>query len=362
MTIALFIAGVVALIAGAELLVRGASRLAASAGISPLVIGLTVVAFGTSSPELAVSLGAASAGQSDIAMGNVVGSNVLNVLLILGASALIVPLVVAQQLLRLDVPLMIAASVLLLVLALDGSIGRLDGILMFACLVAYTVFLIVQSRRERDPAVLGEYEQAYGKRPAGGPLRQLALVAAGLVLLVIGSGWLVDGAVVFARWMGVSELVIGLTVVAVGTSLPEIAASIIAALKGERDIAVGNVVGSNIFNILCVLGLSSIFAPGGITVAPSVLSFDLPVMIAVAVACLPIFFTGWRVDRWEGAVFLGYYVCYTSYLVLRATEHDALGPFSFIMVAFVLPITALTLAIIAYRAWRAHASRPGRSD
>ena len=359
MTILLFVAGVVALILGAEMLVRGASRLAATAGISPLVIGLTVVAFGTSSPELAVSLGAVSAGQSDIAMGNVVGSNVLNVLLILGASAVIVPLVVAQQLLRLDVPLMIAASVLLFVLALDGSIGRLDGILLFGCLIAYVVFLIVQSRRERDPAVLGEYAQAYGKRPAGGPLRQLALVVAGLVLLVIGSGWLVDGAVVFARWMGVSELVIGLTVVAIGTSLPEIAATIIAAIRGERDIAVGNVVGSNIFNILCVLGLSSMIAPDGITVAPSVLRFDLPVMIAVAVACLPIFFTGWRVDRWEGAVFLGYYVCYTSYLVLRATEHDALPHFSRIMVAFVLPITALTLAIIAYRAWHARAGRAG---
>ncbi|MEX0958723.1 MAG: calcium/sodium antiporter [Burkholderiales bacterium] len=359
MTILLFVVGVIAVIGGAEMLVRGASRLAAAAGISPLVIGLTVVAFGTSSPELAVSVSAATAGQSDIAMGNVVGSNVLNVLLILGASALIVPLVVAQQLLRLDVPLMVGASILLLVLALDGSLGTLDGSLLFACLIGYTVFLIVQSRRERDPAVLGEYQQAYGTQPTGGVLRQLALVAAGLALLVIGSNWLVDGAVVFARWLGVSELVIGLTVIAVGTSLPEIAATIIAAIRGERDIAVGNIVGSNIFNILGVLGLSSVIAPGGIAVAPSVLSFDLPVMIAVAVACLPIFFTGWRVDRWEGAVFLGYYVCYTSYLVLRATEHDALPHFSRIMVVFVLPITALTLAIIAYRAWRARVDRAG---
>lgn len=354
LTMVLFVLGIVLLVGGAEWLVRGASRLAAISGISPLVIGLTVVAFGTSAPELAVSVQSALGGQPDIALGNVVGSNIFNVLFILGISALIAPLVVSQQLIRLDVPLMIGVSVLMYLLALDGSIGRLDGLLLFAGILMYTGFSIVKSRRE-SAQVQEEYAQEFGKpvAPTGREiLKNLALIIVGLALLVLGARWLVEGAVAIARLFGVSELIIGLTIVAGGTSLPEVAASIVASLRGERDIAVGNVVGSNLFNILAVLGLASLISPQGIQVSPAALSLDIPVMIAVAVACLPIFFTGFRIDRWEGILFLGYYVAYTVYLILYAMEHQALAAFSVTMLWFVIPLTLITLLVLAARAWR----------
>ena len=348
-----FLLGLGLLLGGAELLVKGASRLAAALGLSPLIIGLTVVSFGTSSPELAVSVQSAYAGQADIALGNVVGSNIFNVLFILGLSALIVPLVVAQQLVRWDVPLMIGVSVVTLVLGFDGRIGRLDGALLFGGLVIYTAFAIRQSRKESQ-AVQAEYAAEYGDPPPqrAGLLRNLLFVAAGLAALVIGSNWLVDGAVALARAFGLSELIIGLTVLAVGTSLPEVATSILAALRKERDIAVGNVVGSNLFNLLGVLGLSSLVSPNGINVPAAAEGFDLPVMIAVAVACLPIFATAHKIARWEGGLFFGYYILYTAYLVLDATEHDALPLFNTTMLAFVLPLTTITLGVLAISALR----------
>ncbi|MCS7060020.1 MAG: calcium/sodium antiporter [Anaerolineae bacterium] len=350
-TLFLFVLGLVGLIAGAEALVRGASRLAAAIGISPLVIGLTVVAFGTSSPELAVSVFSALAGQPDIAMGNVVGSNIFNVLLILGLSAVVAPLIVSQQLVRLDVPLMIAVSVLTFLFALDESVSRLEGVILFGGLIAYTTFLIIQSRKETNAAVREEYE--YEFRPPAGGLRGIALnlvfVVVGLVMLVIGSRWLVDGAVVVARALGVDEVVIGLTIIAGGTSLPEVATSVMASVRGERDIAVGNVVGSNIFNLLSVLGLTAIVAPNGVSVEPALLAFDMPVMLVVAFACLPIFFTGYTIARWEGLVFLSYYVAYTLYLIFDATEHALLPMYSSAMLFFALPLTALTLAVTVLR-------------
>jgi cation:H+ antiporter len=356
LTIVLFILGLGLLIGGAELLVKGASRLAAGVGISPLVIGLTIVAFGTSSPEMAVSVSTALNGVSDIAVGNVVGSNIFNVLFILGISALIAPLVVSRQLIRLDVPIMIGVSLLYLALALDGVITFWEGALLFAGIVGYTTFLIVQARREKaGSAATDEFTREYGTAPKLNPRNvaiDIGMAVVGLVLLVIGSNWLVDGAIAFARLFGVDEVVIGLTIVAAGTSLPEVATSILASIRGERDIAVGNVVGSNIFNILAVLGASSLASPAGLTVPPSINAFDGPVMLAVAVACLPIFFTGHTIARWEGAVFLGYYVAYTAYLILDAYEHAALPMFSSVMFYFALPITVLTLAIAAYRALR----------
>jgi cation:H+ antiporter len=358
LTLLLFVLGLGLLIGGAELLVRGASGLAARVGISPLVIGLTVVAFGTSSPELAVSVGSAWSGDADIALGNVIGSNIFNVLFILGLAALITPLVVAQQLIRLDVPLMIGATVLLLLFALDGAISRLDGALLAGGVVAYTWFLIWQSRRETSKTVLSEYDEAFGAdpRPATAWPLQAGAVIAGLGLLVLGSRWLVGGAIELASAIGVSDLIVGLTIVAAGTSLPEVATSVIASLRGERDIAVGNVVGSSIFNILAVLGLSSLVSPDGIAVAPAMVTFDIPVAIAVAVACLPIFLTGHLIARWEGALFLAYYVAYTLYLVLNVTEHDALPAYSGVMLTFVLPLTAVTIAVLAVRELRARRS------
>jgi cation:H+ antiporter len=350
----LFVAGLVLLVWGAEWLVRGASRLAALAGISPLVIGLTVVAFGTSSPEMAVSIQAGLAGQADVTVGNVVGSNIANVLLILGLSAVVAPLVVAQQLVRLDVPLMIGVSLLLLLLAWDGLLSRADGLLLFGGVVLYTAFSVYQSRKEGE-MVQKEYEQAFAagrERTYRAVILNVGLVVAGLALLVLGARWLVDGAVTFARLFGLSELLVGLTVVAAGTSLPELATSVVASLRGERDIAVGNVVGSNIFNILLVLGVTGLVAPAGIPVAGQALQFDIPVMTAVAIACLPIFFTGYTIDRWEGALFLAYYVAYTVYLILSAMGHAALPAFEVAMFGFVLPLTVITLAVVTFRAWR----------
>jgi cation:H+ antiporter len=357
-TLVLFLIGLVILIVGAELLVKGAARLAAAAGISPLVIGLTVVAFGTSAPEMIVSVSTALRGQADLAIGNVVGSNIFNVLFILGISAIITPLLVSKQLIRLDVPIMIGVSILTLLFSLDGTISLLEGVLLFAGIIAYTAFLIAQARREKaqSPAP-DEFDKEYGvTTKKRSPLIDIGFVVAGLFLLVVGSNWLVNGAIAIARWAGVDELVIGLTIVAAGTSLPEVATSILAAIRKERDIAVGNVVGSNIFNILAVLGLSSIVAPNGLTVAPAILDFDMFVMIAVAVACLPIFFTGNEIARWEGVVFLGYYVAYTAYLVFANTQHAALPWFSNIMLFFVVPLTVLTLIVTGVRALKSRGS------
>ena len=350
----LFISGLVVLILGAELLVRGASKLALSFGISPLVVGLTVVAFGTSSPELAVSVQSAWSGQVDIALGNVVGSNIFNVLFILGASALIVPLVVHQQIIRQEVPVMIGASLLLWAMAADGGISRWEGWLLASLIVGYTIVIIRQSRRE-TAAIRAEYDEAFEGGAQGWDAHwgvQILLILAGLALLVLGSNWLVDAAVAFAKYLGVSELIIGLTIVAAGTSLPEVATSVMAALRGERDIAVGNVVGSCIFNILAVLGISASIAPSELLVPPAMPAFDLPVMVAVAVACLPIFFTGHLIARWEGALFLAYYLAYTTYLILDASGHDAQVGFSAVLGGFVLPLTALTLLVLSWRHWQ----------
>jgi cation:H+ antiporter len=350
----------VVLIIGAEVLVRGASRLAVGFGIPPLVVGLTVVAFGTSAPELAVTVQSALAGQGDIAVGNVVGSNITNVLLILGIAAVITPLTVDQKLVRWDVPIMIVISLIMWFMASDGIFVQWEGVLLFIGIIAYTVFAIVQSRRE-TAKVAAEY---HAEMPAveaptlSSRLRDLALILVGLVLLVQGARWIVDSAVQFARELGISELVIGLTVIAVGTSLPEIAATVVASLRGERDIAVGNVVGSNIFNILSVLGLGALVAPNGLSVSATAIAFDIPVMIAVAIACLPIFLHGYTIYRWEGAIFLSYYIAYTVYLVLSATQHTFLPTFQAAMVWFVMPLTLITLGVILVRVARQGRAAP----
>ncbi len=346
-----FAGGLVLLIAGGELLVRGASRLAELVGLSPLVIGLTVVAFGTSAPEVAVSVQSSLAGEADIAVGNVVGSNIFNILFILGLSSLILPLAVARQVIRSEVPVMIAVSFLFWLLALDGKMSRFEALMFVAGIVFYTGFLVRQSRKETAAAHSeGDRVLDEGKKKT---VRSLLLygvfVVGGLLLLVVGSHWLVESAVAISRLFGVDELVIGLTVVAAGTSLPEVATSVVAAMKGERDIAVGNVIGSNVFNILCVIGLAGVVSPSGINVAAVALHFDIPIMVATAVACLPIFVSGNRISRWEGALFLFYYAAYTVFLVLDAKDHHAIPVFSSVMMWFVIPLTVLTLAIVAWR-------------
>jgi len=353
-TIVYFVLGLLLLIGGAEILVRGASRLAAAIGISPLVVGLTVVAFGTSSPELMVGVQTALSGQSGLMIGNVVGSNIFNVLFILGISALITPLVVAQQLIRWDVPLMVGLSVLVLIFVQDAKLSWGECLLLALALVAYILFTVFQSRRE-NRAVQAEYEEAFG---VADPTARtwpvdLLLVAGGLGALALGSRWLVDGAVVFAESLGVSEMVIGLTIVAAGTSLPEVATSVIASIRGERDIAVGNVVGSNIFNILAVLGIGGLFAKNGVAISETAIAIDIPVMVAVAAICLPLFFTGSRISRWEGALLLGYYAAYTAYLILSATRNVRLSVFADAMLYVVIPATLLVVAVTVVRSLRA---------
>ncbi len=354
MTFAVFAAllvGFVLLVAGAEALVRGASNLAIIVGLSPLIIGLTVVSYGTSAPELAVGLQSYTIGQGDIALGNIIGSNIFNILMILGMSAVVVPLTVARQLIRLDVPIMVGVSGLMVLFALDGKVGRSDGVILLIGSVIYSAFLVYQGRKEPCLA------------PAdGGPPNNLALsplpmhtrvlinlgwVLLGLVMLVAGSKFLVYGAVFVAEAMGVSQLIIGLTIVAAGTSMPELATSIVASYRGEQDIAVGNVVGSNIFNVLLVLGATA--TVGGVSVETAVLHFDLPVMMAVAIACLPIFYTGYRISRWEGLLFVGYYVAYSAYLIFDAVGHDQIGLFSNVMLIFVIPLTVITLLTVMWQ-------------
>lgn len=343
--------GLVLLVVGAEFLVRGASRIAIAWGMRPLIIGLTIVAYGTSAPEAAVSIQSSLAGQADIALGNVVGSNICNVLLILGVSALIAPMMVPNQLIRLDVPIMIGISLLVFLFSLDGVIGRVDGLILFIGVLAYTLFLILSGRDDQVDLPDGLLEEAANQRARSrrASLMNLGLVAVSLGLLVGGSHWLVKGAVIVAQAIGVDELVIGLTIVAVGTSLPELASSVVASIRGEQDIAVGNVVGSNIFNILAVLGLAAALSPHGMVVPPAAINFDIPVMIAVAVVCLPIFITGKTISRWEGLLFLGYYIAYTAYLILDSANHALLPLFSQVLMIWVIPLTIIMLAIALLR-------------
>lgn len=343
--------GLLLLVGGADLLVRGASGLALRVGISPLVVGLTVVAFGTSSPELAVSVSSGLAGQADIALGNVVGSNIFNVLVVLGLAALIAPLAVQPQLVRFDAPLVVGLSMLILVMALDGGIGKLDGVLLVSGLAAYTYFAIRQSRRETASAQ-GEHEDL--PEPGDGWLAstpaQLACIVVGLGLLTLGATWLVDSAVSIARALDVSDAVIGLTIVAAGTSFPELATSVVAAMRGERDIAVGNVVGSSLFNLLGILGIAALVTPGGLSVASSILQVDIPVMIAVALACLPVFALTQGITRGVGLVFLGYYALYVTWLVMAATRPDAVASLSNLTLETILPLTGTVMLLV----WARH--------
>ncbi|MCB0211372.1 MAG: calcium/sodium antiporter [Anaerolineae bacterium] len=353
LTFILFMIGFVLLISGAEFLVRGASSLAIAIGISPLVVGLTVVAFGTSAPELAVTIQSTYAGQADLAMGNVVGSNIANILLVLGLAAMYGALLVNKQLLRLELPLMVALSGIVWLMGLDGRIGQVDGLILFVGAITYTTYVIRKSRKQVKADKAAAAQEAdipvSPAKDASHFIKQIGFILLGLVMLVLGARWLIDGAVAVARMLGVSELVIGLTIIAVGTSLPEIATSIIASTQKKGDIAVGNAVGSNIFNILVVLGLGSAVSPSGIIVSPLALRSDIPIMIAVAIICIPVFYTQYRIDRWEGSVLTLYYAAYTTYLFLSATANPALTPFISIMTTLVLPITMLIILAAAIR-------------
>jgi cation:H+ antiporter len=325
--------GLALLLVGAELLVAAAARLVAGLGVPPLVVGLTVVAFGTSAPELAVSLRAALDGSADLAVGNVVGSNVFNVLFILGVSALVAPLAVPSQLVRVDVPIMIGTAVLAFIWALDGQLDRSEGGLLVIGLGLYIALLVRMGRAEVTAA------------PERGRPRDALTLVIGLVLLSVGARLLVDGAVAIATAFGISEAVIGVTIVAAGTSLPEIATSVLAARRGQREIALGNIVGSNIFNVLSVLGLSALVAPAGLDVAPALMRIEFPTMLAVSIALLPICASRSSIARWEGFVLLSGYVGFTTFAVLQAMRHPSLPLLTRVVVLGILPLALVGLVV-----------------
>ncbi|WP_225940137.1 calcium/sodium antiporter [Nesterenkonia halotolerans] len=420
MTILLLLGGFVLLVAGGEALVRGASSLGKTVGLSSLIIGLTVVSSATSAPELAVSAGAALSGSPGLAVGNVVGSNIANILLVMGLTAVFGALMVKVQLIKADIPIMIGLSVIALLMSLDGTISTLEGSTLLGLLLVYLVVTIVLARRqtqrekneptpEGDDAAPSASRAAPGATPAVSdgaspapadgasaapaasdtpaekrsaragdsvkptrPVRtskrrstliDLVLLVVGIALLVAGAQMLVSASTTIAQALGVSDLIIGLTIVAIGTSLPELATSVIAALRGERDMAVGNLVGSNIFNIGAVLGLTAVIAPGGIDVDPAAVNFDLPVMIATALVLLPLAFTAAAIGRWEGILLVLLYGAYVTYLVLDASTHAALEPFSAAMLWFVLPITALWIAaLVGYEVGVLRSRRAARAQ
>jgi cation:H+ antiporter len=339
----------VLLVAGAELSVRGAVRLAALLRVRPLIIGLTVVAFGSSAPQMAVSLQSAFSDNTDIGVGSVIGGNIFNVLVTLGLSALIIPLRVARELVRIDIPLMIGASLLVCLLAWDHQLGPFEGVILLIGLLAYLLIVLRQSG----------YGARHGKvindprpRQTALLLMRLAAMAVGLALLISGSHLLVNSTVVLAADLGLSERIIGLTVIAVSTSLPALVTSLIAAIRGERHIAVGNVVGSNLFNLCGVLGLTALIAPQPLSVSPNALTFDLPIMLGVAVLCLPLMLSAYRITRAEGLLLLALYAAYGLHLVALSTGMALAERLEQVVMVYVLPVLAVFIVYTALKAWR----------
>lgn len=350
-TLLFLVLGFAFLVGGAELVVRGSSRLAGAFGVHPLLVGLTLVSYGTSAPEVAVNVEAATRDAGGLALGNVAGSNIFNVLVVLGVSAVVAPLAVQRRLVRLDLPVLVGVSLLPLLLGLDHVLDPAEGALLLLLGLGYTsilVFLALRGGEETSspeaPVVPSDVRPGLAARVV-----DLLMTVGGVGGLVLGARWLVRAATAIARSAGVSELVIGLTLVAAATSLPELATSFVATLRGERDLAIGNVVGSNIFNVLIVLGAGAVASGGGLDVPTAALTFDLPIVLAVALACLPVFFSGWTISRGEGAVFLLYYAIYVAYLFLDATGHESDDLLGAALLVFVVPLTAL-LAGVAW--WR----------
>lgn len=322
--VVVFLAGLAVILLGAEMLLRGASRLAAMLRISPILIGLTVVSVGTSTPELAVGITAVNEGKGPLAIGNIAGTNIVNILLILGLSAWMRPLPTRSLSVRLDVPVMIASAVALVAMAADGVLSRAEGVLLVLAACAYTAVLVRLSRQE-SPALQREFAHEFGQQAvqaghgAFTGLRHVALLLAGMGITVLGAQWLVDGASDIARSFGVSDAFIGLTIVAIGTSAPELVTTLLATWRNDRDIAIGNLIGSSIYNILVIMGLTMLAAPGGVDVSREVLWIDLPLAAVVAIVCLPVFRSERMVSRREGACFVFAYVAYLGSLLWLRT-------------------------------------------
>ncbi len=326
MTLLFFILGLAGLIVGAEFFLRAVDRFGLKWGVSPMVMGLTVVAFATGAPELAISLKAAMNDSADLVLGNIIGSNIANILLILGITGFITPLQIKLRIVRIDVPIVIAMSIVLYLLALDGVLSLTDGIVLLLGLLTYSVFTFLQVRKNKvDISELYGHEEVELATGTLFYVKNIGFLLAGLALIALGANWMVSSAVTIAQLLGMSELVVGLTIVSIGTSLPEVATSMTAARKGNADIAVANVLGSNIYNIMLTLGLTIVVAPGVLEVSRNALMLDMPFMIAVAVGCIPIFLTGFDLDRKDASLFLFYYAAYLIYLILEATGSEYLG-------------------------------------
>lgn len=312
----LLLSGIAVLYFGAEWLVRGAARLAASLGLNPLVVGLTVVSLGTSAPELVVCLIAALRGNPDLAMGNVMGSNLANVGLILGLTAVIRPLEVASRVTTREIPIMIGITLLMFPLVLDRGLGRADGLILVIVLGLYLLF-VNRAAGEEKPEVVGEYEE-FAKQATHVEktvrTRDILLVLAGSGGLVLGATSIVNAAEFVALELGISDMVVGLTIVAIGTSLPELATSMVAAVRKESDIAVGNIIGSNIFNLAAILGITSLVAP--LDVHVQVLTQELPAVLFISLLAFPVTRAAHRIRRWEGAILLASYFGLTTWLAL----------------------------------------------
>lgn len=316
------IAGLAVLVAGAEIMVKSGTRVAARLGLEPVVIGLTIVAIGTSMPELAVGVDAALRGTGDLAVGNIAGTNIVNILLIFGLSALIAPLSLSMETLKFDLPMIALASFLLLLLAWDGRLTQTDGLILLAVAIPYSWCVIRLARREKASVrfeFADEFSAPAGTRSAGSFRQDLIQLLGGIVALILSADWLVDGAVTLARLWNVSDAFIGLTIIAIGTSAPELVTTIVSTLRNQRDIAIGNLLGSSVYNIVFILGTTCLISPKPILMGANLVRIDLPLMAAVALLCIPVFFSGKRVSRWEGGSFVLMYAIYLAYLVITRT-------------------------------------------
>ena len=305
-----------------------------------------MVAYGTGAPELVISLQALVRGETDITVGNVIGSNLFNILPTLGLAALITPLIVHAQLVRLDVPLLIIVTGIFWLFSADLTLDRYESLFFVLALVTYSAWVVWKSRQETT-AVQKEYAdefEAVIEKPSKW-WHHLGYLLVGLGMLVGGAQLFLDHAVAIAEMFEISPLIIGLTLVAGGTSLPELATTVMAAYRGERDIAVGNAIGSSLFNVLGVLGISGLVAPGGLPVSLEARDFDIPIMFAVSVACLPVFFIRPRIARWQGAVFFAYYVAYIADLILEAVHSEHTRTFESVMMYFFIPLTGMAIAV-----------------
>ncbi|MFK7768090.1 MAG: calcium/sodium antiporter [Mariniblastus sp.] len=342
----LVIAGLATLLVGGELLLRGATKIAAFFGMSNLMIGLTIVSLGTSAPEAAICIDAALSGNAEIALGNIIGSNIANVLLILGLTAVIIPIVVHRKIIQREIPIMIACSLLFLLVVLDGELSRIDGMILLTGMITFFVWQFLSSMEEPD--LNQENQEPESADPdansesGSGFIFSIIFILLGMGMLWFGAGWLVQGATSLASSFGVSELVIGLTVVAIGSSAPEIVTSLMAAKRGFPEMAIGNVVGSNIANLLLVGGTTAVISKNIVVPAPA-MEFDIPFMIVASLACLPILATGHKISRWEGALFLCCFILFTVFLFFRAEVTVVFPKWSM----FVWPVaTPLILATV----------------